>query len=83
MNAVDPGSVLTRMGGPEAPDDLEEGCRTQARLAEGAEPGAIVTGQYLHHGRAARLDPATRDAGLQDEALALCERISGVALARS
>ena len=82
-NAVDPGWVPTRMGGAGAPDDLEEGGRTQAWLAEGAEPGALVTGQYLHHGRAARLDPATRDAGAQDEALALCERISGVALARS
>ena len=82
-NAVDPGWVPTRMGGAAAPDDLEEGCRTQAWLAEGAEPGARVTGQYLHHGRPARPDPATRDPGVQDEALALCERISGVALARS
>ena len=82
-NAVDPGWVPTRMGGPSAPDDLEEGARTQAWLAEGAEPGALVTGQYLHHGRPAAPDPETRDAGVQDEALALCERISGVALARS
>jgi NAD(P)-dependent dehydrogenase (short-subunit alcohol dehydrogenase family) len=32
-NAVDPGWVPTRMGGPGAPDDLEEGHRTQTWLA--------------------------------------------------
>lgn len=82
-NAVDPGWVPTRMGGASAPDDLEEGARTQAWLAEGTEPKALVTGQYLHHRRLAQLDAATRDEGVQDELLALCKQISGVALARS
>ena len=35
-NAVDPGWVPTRMGGPAAPDDLEEGYRTQVWLAVNA-----------------------------------------------
>src|SRR4051794_36412824 len=33
VNAVDPGWVPTRMGGASAPDDLEEGHRTQTWLA--------------------------------------------------
>jgi NAD(P)-dependent dehydrogenase (short-subunit alcohol dehydrogenase family) len=82
-NVVNPGWVPTRMGGPSAPDNLEEGARTQAWLAEGAEPAALVTGQYLHHGRVACPDPATQDEGLQDEVLTLCERISGLALNRA
>ena len=82
-NAVDPGWVPTRMGGASAPDDLEEGARTQAWLAEGAEPEALVTGEYLHHGRAERPDPATRDVRVQDEILSLCKAISGVALVRT
>ncbi|HSS94983.1 MAG TPA: SDR family NAD(P)-dependent oxidoreductase, partial [Candidatus Dormibacteraeota bacterium] len=32
-NAVDPGWVATRMGGPGAPDDLQRGSETQAWLA--------------------------------------------------
>jgi NAD(P)-dependent dehydrogenase (short-subunit alcohol dehydrogenase family) len=82
-NAVDPGWVPTRMGGSSAPDDLEDGARTQAWLAEGSEPWALLTGQYLHHRRILRPDPATQDANVQDEVLALCEAISGVSLART
>lgn len=33
-NAVDPGRVHTKMGGPSAPDDLEKGFETQAGLGE-------------------------------------------------
>lgn len=82
-NAVNPGWVPTRMGGSSAPDDLQEGARTQAWLAEGDEPGALVTGQYLHHGRVVSPDAKTHDASVQDETLALCEQISGVALPRT
>jgi NAD(P)-dependent dehydrogenase (short-subunit alcohol dehydrogenase family) len=61
-NAVDPGWVPTRMGGSSAPDNLQEGARTQAWLAEGSEPGALVTGQYLHHRRIVSPDgPALDD----------------------
>jgi NAD(P)-dependent dehydrogenase (short-subunit alcohol dehydrogenase family) len=37
-NAVDPGWVPTRMGGPGAPDDLEDGYRTQVWLAVSDDP---------------------------------------------
>ena len=59
-NAVDPGWVPTRMGGPGAPDDLEEGHLTQVRLAVGNDPIAQRSGQVLHHQRTARAAPAAR-----------------------
>ncbi|MDB4942838.1 MAG: short-chain dehydrogenase [Labilithrix sp.] len=79
-NAVGPGWVPTRMGGRGAPDDLEAGAITQAWLAVSDDPAAMVSGQYFHHQRPASLLAAARDTRLQDELLALCEKLSGVPL---
>ena len=46
-NAVDPGWVPTRMGGPGAPDDLRLGHLTQEWLATSDEPEARSTGRIL------------------------------------
>jgi NAD(P)-dependent dehydrogenase (short-subunit alcohol dehydrogenase family) len=48
-NAVDPGLVRTKMGGPGAPDDLEIGSRTQTWLAVSNDPAATVSGSYWYH----------------------------------
>jgi NAD(P)-dependent dehydrogenase (short-subunit alcohol dehydrogenase family) len=48
-HAVDPGWVATKMGGPGAPDDFEEGFRTQTWLAVSNDPAATVSGRYWHH----------------------------------
>jgi len=48
-NAVDPGLVRTKMGGPGAPDDLETGSRTQTWLAVSNDPAATVSGGYWYH----------------------------------
>jgi NAD(P)-dependent dehydrogenase (short-subunit alcohol dehydrogenase family) len=77
-NAVDPGWVPTEMGGPDAPDDLEQGVETQTWLAVSTDDGATVSGQYLHHKREARHHPAADDTALQDELLAACARLTGV-----
>jgi hypothetical protein len=45
-NAVDPGWVPTKMGGPGAPDDLEKGHLTQTWLAVSDEAAATVSGRY-------------------------------------
>jgi len=68
-NAVNPGWVPTRMGGPDAPDDLDLGHLTQEWLATSDDPRALVSGGYWHH--QTRLDPppATLDARYQDELL--------------
>ena len=48
------------MGGPEAPDDLLEGCRTQVWLAVSEDPAARVTGEYFYHQK--RMAPEPRRA---------------------
>jgi NAD(P)-dependent dehydrogenase (short-subunit alcohol dehydrogenase family) len=80
-NAVDPGWVATKMGGAGAPDDLDDGRRTQVWLAVSDEPAACVSGRYFHHLRPKAPHPKTQDAALQDRLLDFCGRVSGVALA--
>jgi NAD(P)-dependent dehydrogenase (short-subunit alcohol dehydrogenase family) len=79
-NAVSPGWVATRMGGPGAPDDLEQGYRTQTWLAVSDAPGARVTGRYLYHQRPKEVNPDAQDPELQDRLLDYCREVSGVAL---
>ena len=79
-NAVDPGWVPTRMGGPGAPDDLEEGHLTQVRLAVGNDPIAQRSGQVLHHQRTARAATAALDTTFQDRLLNRLAELTGVEL---
>ncbi len=79
-NAVTPGWVATRMGGPGAPDDLALGADTQAWLAVSDEPRARVTGRYLYHRAERPADPAASDPALQEGLLAACAQLTGVAL---
>jgi NAD(P)-dependent dehydrogenase (short-subunit alcohol dehydrogenase family) len=79
-NALEPGWVATKMGGPSAPDDLSQGHLTQVWLAEGEGEAAHATGKYFYHQRERDVHPAARDVALQDQLLAYCEKVSGVAL---
>jgi NAD(P)-dependent dehydrogenase (short-subunit alcohol dehydrogenase family) len=79
-NALEPGWVPTRMGGPGAPDDMDQAHRTQAWLAVGDDPAARTSGAYFYHRRPMAANPQAHDAGLQDMLLGLCEAWSGVAL---
>lgn len=78
VNAVDPGWVPTRMGGPGAPDKLEKGFETQAWLAVSKDPRALVSGQYFHHQKPKQYVQAAADVQVQERFLALCEQISGI-----
>ena len=80
-NALAPGWVPTRMGGPGAPDDLDQGHRTQAWLAVSDDPAARVTGSYFYHQRIKDVNPAAQDPKLQDRLLDYCRDVSGVTLA--
>jgi NAD(P)-dependent dehydrogenase (short-subunit alcohol dehydrogenase family) len=80
-NALEPGWVATRMGGPGAPDDINQAHLTQAWLAVSNEPAALVTGQYFYHMRPRQPNPQVYDTALQDGLLDACERLSGVKLA--
>ncbi|HEY8473112.1 MAG TPA: SDR family NAD(P)-dependent oxidoreductase [Natronosporangium sp.] len=76
-NAVDPGWIKTRMGGPNAPDDLPEGAETQVWLATSDEPAAVASGRYLKRRRGLQANPAAYDVALQDRLLAACAELTG------
>jgi NAD(P)-dependent dehydrogenase (short-subunit alcohol dehydrogenase family) len=82
-NALEPGWVPTKMGGPGAPDNLDAAHRTQVWLAVSHDPAAMVTGQYFFHQRLRPPNPATRDTERQDALLDACRRLSGVDLPAS
>jgi NAD(P)-dependent dehydrogenase (short-subunit alcohol dehydrogenase family) len=77
-NALEPGWVPTKMGGPGAPDDLDAAHRTQVWLAVSHDPAATVTGKYFFHMRQRTPNPSTHDARRQDALLDACRRLSGV-----
>src|SRR5215472_2827040 len=79
-NALAPGWVATKMGGPSAPDYLHLGCVTQAWLATSDDELARSTGGYYYHQRPRAPNPIASDADTQEELLAECHRISGVLL---
>jgi NAD(P)-dependent dehydrogenase (short-subunit alcohol dehydrogenase family) len=79
-NAVDPGWVPTRMGGPAAPDDLTLGHRTQEWLAVSDDKDALTTGGYWFHQARTEPHPASRDRGFQDDLVAYLARTTGVRL---
>ncbi|MEV5145221.1 SDR family NAD(P)-dependent oxidoreductase [Streptomyces sp. NPDC052727] len=79
-NAVDPGWVPTRMGGPNAPDDLELGHRTQEWLASSDDSDALTTGGYWYHRQRQEPHRAVHDAAFQDRLLQVLARETGTAL---
>jgi NAD(P)-dependent dehydrogenase (short-subunit alcohol dehydrogenase family) len=76
-NAVDPGWVPTRMGGPGAPDDLDLGVQTQVWLATGDDPEATRTGRYLYHRRQRAPHPAAADPAVHERLLGICAELTG------
>jgi NAD(P)-dependent dehydrogenase (short-subunit alcohol dehydrogenase family) len=76
-NAVDPGWVATKMGGPGAPDDFDLGSETQAWLAVSDEPAALINGAYFYHKKRQQIHPAASDASVQDALLAVCAELTG------
>jgi NAD(P)-dependent dehydrogenase (short-subunit alcohol dehydrogenase family) len=80
-NAVEPGWVATSMGGPGAPDDLDQAHRTQVWLAASDNPAARITGGYFYHVKPRQANPQARDIALQDRLLSICGEVSGVDMA--
>jgi len=77
-NAVDPGWVPTKMGGANAPDNLQRGYETQVWLAVSGDRRAQVSGRYFHHKKEAHYNPEADDMQLQESFLSSCEEITGV-----
>jgi NAD(P)-dependent dehydrogenase (short-subunit alcohol dehydrogenase family) len=79
-NAVEPGWVPTKMGGPSAPDDLSLGAVTQAWLAVSDDPAAMVSGEYFYHRKPRRVHPAARRIDVQDRLLDYCAGLTDTPL---
>jgi NAD(P)-dependent dehydrogenase (short-subunit alcohol dehydrogenase family) len=79
-NALEPGWVPTKMGGPGAPDDLSLAPVTQAWLAVSDDPEATVTGSYFFHQRPREVNPAAHVVAVQEGLLERCAQLTGVPL---
>jgi NAD(P)-dependent dehydrogenase (short-subunit alcohol dehydrogenase family) len=79
-NALEPGWVPTKMGGPGAPDDLDAGHRTQVWLAVSEDAAARVSGSYFYHLRPRSPHSAVFDEERQEKLIDACYRFSGVRL---
>jgi NAD(P)-dependent dehydrogenase (short-subunit alcohol dehydrogenase family) len=80
-NALEPGWVPTRMGGPSAPDDISKAHLTQVWLATSDDPLALTSGAYFYHQTLREPNPVTRDERVQDQLIEACARLSGISLA--
>jgi hypothetical protein len=79
-NALEPGWVPTKMGGPGAPDDLGQAHLTQAWLAVSDDPAATVSGAYFYHQARRAPNPAATGPDVQDGLLAACAQLTGTPL---
>jgi NAD(P)-dependent dehydrogenase (short-subunit alcohol dehydrogenase family) len=80
-NAVDPGWVPTKMGGPGAPGDLRLGHVTQVWLATSEDPPARTSGSYWYHQRRAEPAAGAADRRFQDQLVEELARFTGARLA--
>jgi NAD(P)-dependent dehydrogenase (short-subunit alcohol dehydrogenase family) len=79
-NAVDPGWVPTKMGGPAATGDLELGYLTQTWLAVSNDTAATVSGGYWYHRQRQAPAAEARDPAFQDQLMDRLATLTGVAL---
>ncbi|MFM0593414.1 SDR family NAD(P)-dependent oxidoreductase [Paraburkholderia dilworthii] len=79
-NALEPGWVATKMGGPGAPDDLTAAPTTQVWLAASDEPAATVSGAYFYHMKPRETHPAVGDVAVQERLIEACAGFSGIRL---
>lgn len=80
-NALHPGWVPTKMGGKGAPDNLQKGYETQVWLAISNDKEALVSGKYFFHKKQSRSHIDADNIMLQNQLIALCEEMTGVAFA--
>jgi NAD(P)-dependent dehydrogenase (short-subunit alcohol dehydrogenase family) len=79
-NAVDPGWVPTKMGGPGATGDLEQGYRTQTWLAVSNDAAAAVSGGYWYHRQRQAPAPEAGDPAFQDRLMDRLATLTDVTL---
>lgn len=77
-NAVEPGWVATKMGGPGATDSLLLAPETQVWLAVSDDAGALVSGKYFYHRQSNPYLPAAANPAIQEQFLQACEKLTGI-----
>jgi len=80
VTTVDPGWIKTRLGGPSAPDAVQDGAATQVWLATSDDDAARVTGRYLKRFELLAANPEASNIRTQDAILARLAEITGVSL---
>ena len=80
VNALDPGWVPTRLGGNNAPGNLQEGATTQAWLAVSDEPSAKVSGFYFYHQKPQPFKRSASRPEVQERLVEYLERITHIRL---
>jgi NAD(P)-dependent dehydrogenase (short-subunit alcohol dehydrogenase family) len=79
-NSASPGYVPTKLGGPDARDELSAGPVTPTWLAVSADPAVLVTGTYFRYQRAAQTHPSAYSVANQDRLIDYLAKITGVPL---
>ena len=79
-NAVDPGWVPTKMGGPGAPDDLKMGYQTQTWLATSDDEAGKISGAYWYHRQQRQPAAEVTDTAYQDRLMDKLADLTGVNL---
>lgn len=82
VTTVDPGWIKTKLGGPNARDEVGDGAATQVWLATSDDEGARVSGEYVKRFEIQVANPAASDLAIQDGLLARLAEITGVELPR-
>ncbi|TYP90514.1 hypothetical protein BD833_101232 [Blastococcus xanthinilyticus] len=77
VNAVNPGWVPTRIGGPGGPDGMELARVTQSWLAGSDDAEARRSGRCRYHQQPADLHPSAHHRALQDHLLDRLRDLSG------
>ncbi len=76
-NSASPGYVPTKLGGPDARDDLSAGPVTPTWLAVSSDPAVLVTGTYFRYQRAAQTHPSAYSERNQDRLIDYLAKITG------
>ncbi|ROI00278.1 SDR family NAD(P)-dependent oxidoreductase [Chryseobacterium daecheongense] len=77
-SALEPGWVATKMGGPGAPDSLEDAPQTQVWLAASTDQEVQTSGKYFYHKKLEVTHPDVNNTDLQELFLKKCADISGI-----
>ena len=79
-NAVDPGWVPTKMGGPTASDNLELGYLTQTWLGVSDDEAATVSGGYWYHRQRQAPAREAQDPAFQDQLMSRLATLTDIKL---